>query len=238
MNREREMEATEIKKLVGRNAAERYCRSGMKIGMGTGSTAVWAIRRIGELMESGKLTDIIGVPTSSQSELECERAGIPVRTMNDRYIDGKLDLTIDGADEVDQVKALTKGGGGALLIEKVCAYNSDRVVIVIDERKVVAHLGKSFPIPLEVISAARIPVTRALERHGFEVVLREAERKMGAVITDNGNMLLDVRLSDDRSAGELEKLFCGIPGIAENGVFSRLEPIVLIGKGDGSVETL
>lgn len=232
------MEATEIKKLVGRVAAERYCGSGMKIGMGTGSTAVWAIRRIGGLMEEGKLTDIVGVPTSSQSELECERAGIPVRTMNDRQIDGKLDLTIDGADEVDSVKALTKGGGGALLIEKVCAYNSDKVIIVIDEGKMVEHLGKSFPIPLEVIPAARIPVTRALELQGFEVVLREAQRKMGAVITDNGNMLLDVRVPDDRPARELEDLFGRIPGIAENGVFSRLEPVVLVGKSDGSVETL
>jgi ribose 5-phosphate isomerase A len=210
----------------------------MKIGMGTGSTAVWAIRRIGELMEEGKLTDIVGVPTSSQSELECERAGIPVRTMNDRRIDGKLDLTIDGADEVDSVKALTKGGGGALLIEKVCAYNSDKVIIVIDEGKMVEHLGKSFPIPLEVIPAARIPVTRALEQQGFEVVLREAQRKMGAVITDNGNMLLDVRVPDDRPARELEDLFGRVPGIAENGVFSRLEPVVLVGKTDGSVETI
>ncbi|MFP4301513.1 MAG: ribose-5-phosphate isomerase RpiA [Spirochaetaceae bacterium] len=232
------MEGTEIKRVVGRTAAERYCRSGMKIGMGTGSTALWAIRRIGELLEEGRLADIVGVPTSSQSELECERAGIPVRTMNDRWIDGRLDLTIDGADEVDGVKALTKGGGGALLIEKVCAYNSDQVIIVIEEGKLVDQLGKSFPIPLEVIPAARIPVTRALERHGFEVVLREAQRKMGAVITDNGNILLDVRVPDRPSARELEDLFGRIPGIAENGVFSRLEPIVLVGKADGTVDTL
>lgn len=232
------MDETDIKRLAGRTAAERYTRSGMKIGMGTGSTAVWAIRRIGELIEEGSLTDIVGVPTSSQSEIECERAGIPVRTMNDRYIDGKLDLTIDGADEVDRVKALTKGGGGALLIEKVCAYNSDRVVIVVGDGKVVQRLGDTFPIPLEVIPAARIPVTRALERLGFEVRLREAQRKMGAVITDNGNMLLDVRVPHERPARELEELFASIPGIAESGVFSHLDPIVLVAKSDGSVETL
>jgi ribose 5-phosphate isomerase A len=232
------MDETEIKRLAGRTAAERYARSGMKIGMGTGSTAVWAIRRIGELLEEGRLTDIVGVPTSSQSEIECEKAGIPVRTMNDRSIDGRLDLTIDGADEVDAVKALTKGGGGALLIEKVCAYNSDRVVIVVGDGKVVKRLGDTFPIPLEVIPPARIPVTRALERLGFEVTLREAQRKMGAVITDNGNMLLDVRVPEERPARELEELFASIPGIAESGVFSHLEPIVLVAKGDGSVETL
>ena len=125
-----------------------------------------------------------------------------------------------------------------MLIEKVCAYNSERVVIVVDEKKVVGRLGDTFPIPLEIIPAARIPVTRALEREGFEVTLREAERKMGAVITDNGNMLLDVRVPSERPAPELEELFASIPGIAESGVFSRLEPVVLIGRRDGSVEAL
>ncbi|MFP4329252.1 MAG: ribose-5-phosphate isomerase RpiA [Alkalispirochaetaceae bacterium] len=232
------MDATELKRLVGRSAAERYARSGMRIGMGTGSTALWAIRRIGELMEEGKLTDILGVPTSTQSELECERAGIPIRTMNDRLIDGFLDLTIDGADEVDPGKALTKGGGGALLIEKVCAYNSRQVVIVVDEGKLAARLGDTFPVPLEVIPSARIPVTRRLEREGFEVVLREAQRKMGAVITDNGNILLDVRVPVARDALELEDLFGRIPGIVENGIFSRLDPLLLVGRSDGGIETL
>ena len=232
------MDGEEVKKLVGRTAAEKYARSGMKIGMGTGSTAVWAIRRIGELLQEGKLADIVGVPTSSQSELECERAGIPIRTMNDRQIDGALNLTIDGADEVEPSKAVTKGGGGALLIEKVCAYNSEHVVIVVGEDKLTDRLGWSFPIPLEVIPAARIPVTRFLERHGFEVLLREAQRKMGAVITDNGNILLDVRTSERRRAEDLEAFLSAIPGVAENGVFSRFDPVVLVGRADGSVETL
>ena len=232
------MDATELKKLVGRTAAERYVGSGMILGMGTGSTALWAIRRIGELLDAGELTEIIGVPTSSQSELECERAGIPIRTMNDRAVAGHLDLTIDGADEVDPEKALTKGGGGALLIEKVCAYNSDRVVIVVDESKVVDRLGDTFSIPLEVVPTARIPVWNALEREGFEVVLREAKRKMGAVITDNGNILLDVRIPNPKAPQELEELFGRIPGIVESGVFSRLQPIVMVGHSDGGVETL
>lgn len=231
------MDSGEVKRLVGTRAAETYVRSGMKIGMGTGSTALWAIRRIGELLAEGSLSDILGVPTSSQSELECEAAGIPITTLNDRAIDGHLDLTIDGADEVDPAKALTKGGGGALLIEKICAYNSSRVVIVVDEGKLARRLGDSFPVPLEVLPGARIPVTRTLEGEGMEVRLREAQRKMGAVITDNGNILLDVRIPDERPARELEEFFARVPGILANGIFSRIDPILMVGAADGSVET-
>jgi len=208
----------------------------MKIGMGTGSTAVWAIRRIGELLQTGELTGIVGVPTSSQSELECQSLGIPLRTMNDPEIAGSLDLTFDGADEIDPQLNLVKGGGAALLVEKIVAYASGRVVIVADSGKLVENLGIRFPVPLEVLPQARVPVLRALERLGGRPEVREAERKMGAVITDNGNIVVDVYFTDPFVPSEMERDLSAIPGVLGNGVFSRTRPDVLIGRPDGTVE--
>jgi len=208
----------------------------MKIGMGTGSTAVWAIRRIGELLADGTLSIIVGVPTSTQSELECHRLGIPLRSMNDPQIDGSLDLTIDGADEIDPQKNVTKGGGGALLLEKIVAYSSTQVVIVADERKLVSQLGMTFPIPLEVLPAARVPVMHALGKLGGHPVIRLAERKMGAVITDNGNIIIDVRMDRDFDAPAMEARLSSIPGIVGNGLFCGMEPTVLIAYDDGRTE--
>ncbi|MFP4376089.1 MAG: ribose-5-phosphate isomerase RpiA [Spirochaetales bacterium] len=230
------MSSDQTKRLVGYAAVDRYVRSGMKIGMGTGSTAVWAIRRIGELLANGTLTDIVGVPTSSQSELECHRLGIPLRSMNDPQVDGKLDLTIDGADEIDPQRNLTKGGGGALLLEKIVAYSSTGVVIVADERKLVSQLGKTFPVPLEVLPAARVPVMNALTKLGGEPVVRLAERKMGAVITDNGNIIIDVRFGEPFDAPEMEARLATVPGIVGNGLFCRIEPTVLVAYEDGRTE--
>ncbi|HUX13175.1 MAG TPA: ribose-5-phosphate isomerase RpiA [Spirochaetia bacterium] len=230
------MTTEEIKAAVGRRAADDHVRSGMKLGMGTGSTAVWSIRRVGELLRSGKISDIVAVPTSFQSELECNAQGIPVRSLNDPEIGGAIDLTIDGADEVDRGLRLTKGGGAALLLEKIVAYNSSELVIVIDNAKRVENLGLSFPIPLEVHPSARIAVTRGLEERGLGVQLRMAVRKMGPVVTDNGNILLDVTLGSPADPSELEVEFNLIPGILENGLFTRCSPIVYVAKPDGVVE--
>ncbi|MFO8065368.1 MAG: ribose 5-phosphate isomerase A, partial [Spirochaetia bacterium] len=132
------------KQAVGERAAEQFVSSGMRVGLGTGSTAVHAIRRLGTLLAEGSVSDIKGVATSSQSLLEAQAAGIPVFTIDDPLIDGELDLTIDGADEVDGDRNLTKGGGGALLMEKIVDYATKRVVIVCDEAKLVDNLGLIF----------------------------------------------------------------------------------------------
>ncbi|WP_455381449.1 ribose 5-phosphate isomerase A [Salinispira pacifica] len=232
------MNTEEMKTRVGRSAAESHVRSGMKLGMGTGSTAVWSIRRVGELLQSGDLSDILAVPTSFQAAMECHEQGIPVRSLNDPEIGGELDLTIDGADEVDSNLHLTKGGGAALLMEKVVAYNSSTLVIVVDDSKTVSDLGMNFPIPLEVHPEARVTVTRKLEQRGFKVQLRMAVRKMGPVITDNGNILLDVNLEKPTDVGELEREFNLVPGILENGLFTRVEPVVYVGRADGTVDRL
>lgn len=228
----------EAKRTAGYAAADRYVTSRMKVGMGTGSTAVWAIRRIGERLAAGEIAGVTGVATSSQSEIECQELGIPLRSMNDPEIGGRLDVTIDGADEIDRDRRLVKGGGGALLIEKIVAYASSRVVVVAESSKLVDHLGMAFPVPLEVLPAARVPVIEALRRLGAEPVVRLAERKMGAVITDNGNILIDVRFPEPIDPVAMETSLSTIPGVLGNGLFTRVEPIVLIGHDDGSVTEL
>ena len=231
------MGSLEGKKAAGHAAAARVT-SGMKVGMGTGSTAVWAIRRIGERLAAGDLHDVIGVATSSQSEMECQKVGIPLRTMNDPEVGGRLDVTIDGADEIDPDLNLTKGGGGALLIEKIVAYASDAMIVVADESKLVRNLGLAFPVPLEVLPLARVPVMRALVAIGGQPEVRMAERKMGAVITDNGNIVVDVRFPESIDPVEMERRLAGIPGVLGNGLFTQIKPTVIVGSDDGTFRVL
>ena len=246
------MDQNAVKETVGRAAVEALVKSGMKLGLGTGSTAIPAVRYIGELLGEGKLKGIMAVPTSFQTSIECEKYGIPLFTLNSKQINGALDLTIDGADEVDDKNYLVKGGGGALLVEKIVAYASASYAVVVDETKVVEHLGLRFPVPVEVVPEARINVTQALERIGAEVMLREALRKAGPVITDHGNLLLDIRFREVVDPVALEAELNRIPGVVENGFFSGpaafvgqangpgcrtgFHPVVFIGHGDGRVE--
>jgi len=230
------MDQKTMKELVGRTAVDALVKSGMKLGLGTGSTAMPAVRRIGELFSSGVLTDIKAVPTSFQTVIECEKWGIPLYTLNSKEIDGALDLTIDGADEVDPRGFCVKGGGGALLVEKIVAYASSRYAIVVDESKVVDALGLKFAVPIEVVTEARIPVTRSLEALGAEVILREAVRKAGPVITEHANLLLDIRFKERIDPEALEAEIARIPGVVETGFFTRKRPIVFIGRSGGEVE--
>ncbi|MFP4114345.1 MAG: ribose-5-phosphate isomerase RpiA [Spirochaetota bacterium] len=228
----------DAKRAAGYAAADRFVTSNMRVGMGTGSTAVWALRRIGERLAAGEISDVVGVATSSQAELECNQAGIPLRSMNDPEIDGVLDVTIDGADEIDPDRRLIKGGGGALLMEKIVAYASKRFVVVACESKLVDHLGTGFPLPVEVLPFARMPVLKALEKLGARAEVRRAERKMGAVITDNGNIIVDVTFAEPIDPVEMETELVRIPGVLGNGLFTRVDPLVLVGREDGSVTTL
>ena len=232
------MDLSEMKKQVGYAAVDEFVTSGMKVGLGTGSTAVWVVRRLGELLEAGKLKGILAVATSSQTEIECQAAGIPLRSLNDPDIAGSLDLAIDGADEVDEELNLTKGGGGALLIEKIVAYSAKTFIVVVDSSKLVKDLGLGFPVPTEVLREARLPAAKACADLGAEALLRMAVKKMGPVITDNGNILLDLKFAQPFHPRDMETALSLIPGVLGNGIFSRNVTEVLVGHPSGRIQRL
>lgn len=209
--------------------------SGMKIGLGTGSTAMPAVKRVAERIADGTLKDIKAVVTSFQTQLACEEYGIPVYTLNDKAIEGHLDLAIDGADEIDQKNNLIKGGGAAHVREKIVEYNADFLAIIADESKDVQSLGTKFPLPVEIIADARVPVIRALEKLGAKCTLREGVKKAGPVITDNGNMILDCVWENPVDAAEMEEKINGITGVVECGFFTKNHPRAFIARADGTV---
>jgi ribose 5-phosphate isomerase A len=229
-------DATETKKVLGTQAVDRFVRDGMRLGLGTGSTAIWAARRVGALMAEGKLKGVRAVTTSLQTELEARALGIPVVTLNDTALDCALDLTIDGADEVDPACNLIKGGGGALLMEKIVAYASRSLLIIVDDSKLSARLCDRFAIPVEIVVNALEPVSRTLRELGGEVSLRMAVRKAGPVVTDLGNLLLDVTFRRPFDPRRMEDELKLIPGVLEDGLFTKKKPELLIGHADGSVE--
>lgn len=209
--------------------------SGMKIGLGTGSTAMPAVKRLAERIADGTLKDVKAVVTSFQTQLACEGFGIPVYTLNDKCIGGHLDLSIDGADEIDQKNNLIKGGGAAHLREKLVEYNSSFLAIVADSSKDVQSLGTKFPLPVEVISDARVPVIKELEKLGASCVLREGVKKAGPVITDNGNMILDCTWKEPVDPAEMEEKINKITGVVECGFFTKIHPVAFIAREDGTV---
>lgn len=235
------MDQKEQKTLVANTAIDTLIEkgkifSGMKIGLGTGSTAMPAVYRLAEHIKNGDIKDIKAVVTSFQTQNACQDLGIPVYSMNDKIIGGELDLSIDGADEVTPDCFCIKGGGAAHVREKLVEYNSKIFVVVADSTKAVDTIGTKFPVPVEIISEARIPVTNALNLLGAKCVLREGVRKCGPVITDNGNQILDCTWEKPINVAEMEDKINGIPGVVENGLFSKNKPIVFIAKEDGSVE--
>ena len=214
------METSELKKLVGIKAADDLVVSGLRLGLGTGSTAIEAVRRIGERFNSGEIKDIAVVATSFDTKLECQKYGLNVYMLNDPIINGRLDLTIDGADEVDPNWNLVKGGGGALLVEKIIGYVSSRYCIIVDESKLVDNLGEKMPVPLEVIPEALVTVEHALISLGGEPRVRMAKMKAGPVNTERGNIIVDCYLKGFNPE-KMEKELNEIPGIVENGIFSH-----------------
>ena len=231
----------EQKKLAASTAIDRLIEegkifSGMKIGLGTGSTAMPAVTRLSERILDGTLTDIKAVATSFQTTLACQELHIPVYTLNDPEIQGSLDLTIDGADEIGPENSLIKGGGAALLREKITAYNSKAYAIVADSSKAVTSHGTKFPLPVEIIAEARVPVIRELEKLGAKCTLREGVRKAGPVITDNGNMILDCLWEKPVDPAAMEDKINTITGVVECGFFTKLRPVAFIAHEDGTVE--
>jgi ribose 5-phosphate isomerase A len=227
---------SEVKRVLGTQAVDRFVRDGMRVGLGTGSTAIWATRRLGARLAEGSLRDVRAVVTSIQTELEARALGVPVLTLNDASLDCALDLTIDGADEIDPNHNLVKGGGGALLMEKIVAYASRRLLIVADASKLSPRLGAHFAVPVEIVADAVAPASRKLREMGADVTLRIGARKAGPVVTDLGNLLLDVKFAEAFDPRKMENELKLIPGVLENGIFSKMPAELLIADEHGNVE--
>ena len=220
---------------AARRALDEVC-DGMRIGLGTGSTASWFVRLLGEKVRSERLR-LLAVPTSSATAKLARDEGIPLAELND--IDGKLDLTVDGADEFDADLNLLKGGGGALLREKIVTAASSRMFVIADEAKEVRRLG-SFPLPVEIArfswraTAAR--VEEALSDRQYENrigTLRLSDA--GPFETDGGNYILDLAMGEINHPGDLSKALSEVPGVFEHGLFCGLCDCVAVGSEDGSV---
>jgi ribose 5-phosphate isomerase A len=202
-------------------------KSNSIVGLGSGSTAALAIEYIGERLVSGEISNIVGVPTSFQAEVLAKKYGIPLTTLD--AID-HIDIAIDGADEVDPQKNLIKGGGAAHTREKVVDSLADVFVVVVDGNKLVDKLGSTFLLPVEVIPMAVAPVIKQLAKLGGKPELRMAIRKAGPVVTDQGNLVVDVKFESIENPAELEKIINNIPGVLENGLFIGVTDLVLVGE--------
>ena len=236
----------ELKKLVGYKAVDDYVRSGMVIGLGTGSTAAFAVERVGELLKTGELTDIVAIPTSVRTKEQAEACGIPLTTLGtpeSRFSD--LDVAIDGADEVDPQLNLIKGGGGALLREKMVESCAKKFIVIVDESKLCDGLGPGFPLPVEITpfcwehtmrTVAQLPSLK-----GCEAKLRLGSVATGSTVdgdepavTDNGNYIVDLFFTDPiadapRAAEELKDTV----GVVDHGLFCGLTTAVIIAGSDG-----
>jgi len=220
------------KAAAGRRAAE-FVSDGMMVGLGTGSTAEYAIRRLAERVKEDGLR-ITAVSTSLRTELLARESGIALVDINGV---GHIDLTIDGADEIDHAFNMIKGGGGALLREKVVARASRLEVIVIDPAKLVDRLGRNWPVPVEVVPFGWAQTARALHALGCEAKLRGPSEDR-PYRTDNGNVLLDCRFPIIGNPAELEKKINAVPGVVESGLFIGLAHRLIIGHPDGACEVL
>ncbi len=220
---------TQLKQQAGEAAADQV-QSGMVVGLGTGSTAVHAVRRIGALLAAGKLQRILAIPTSEETAREARALGIPLVTLDDHPV---IDLTIDGADEIDPHLNLIKGLGGALLREKVVATASRRFIVVADDRKRVDQLGTRAPVPVEAIQFARRPVGDYLTSLGARVVERQVNGQ--SVITDEGNLLLDSHFPGIENPRELDRLIRSQPGVVEHGLFLGLATEAIIAAPSGLI---
>lgn len=217
---------TLMKQYVGKAAADRV-QSGTIVGLGTGSTTAYAIQYIGERLQSGELKDIKGIPTSFQATVLAKQYGIPLTTLDE--VD-HIDIAIDGADEVDPNKNLIKGGGAAHTREKIVDSLAEVFIVVVDNSKLVDRLGSTFLLPVEVIPMAMTPVMKALEKLGGKPTLRMGVKKAGPVVTDEGNLVIDVKFDALTNPAELEKEINNIPGVLDNGLFVGVADIILVGE--------
>ena len=232
-----ELSPVEKAKSVAAKKAVEFIEDGMRVGLGTGSTAAWMVRCLGERVRTEGLR-ITGVPTSSRTAALAREEGIKVVTLDEAQW---LDLTIDGTDEFDPDLNLIKGGGGALLQEKIVATASDQMIVIADAGKEVQHLG-AFPLPIEVIPFGWMTTKALVEEMlaSLDVLGRETTLRMNGekpFVTDEGNRILDLHLGRIGNARQLALALNQVPGVVENGLFIDICDRVIIGYGDGRLET-
>lgn len=225
------MTMDELKRQAAAGALE-HVRDGMRLGLGTGSTAKHFVELLGERVRAG--LDVIGVPTSETTRADAVRCGIRLTTLDD--ID-RLDLTVDGADEIDPALNVIKGGGGALLREKIVATASDRMIVIADESKWVESLGR-FPLPVEVIpfglAATRRALAEACAECGVSGQLVVRKGKDGHVfVTDGGHWIVDAHLGRIADAPRLARALNAIPGVVEHGLFIGLVGVAMLAGPKG-----
>lgn len=224
----RDRSAHDQEKQTVAQASLRFVTDGDIVGLGTGSTASYAVKFLGERVRGG--LKIAGVPTSNKTKELASSLGIPLTTLDQV---AQIDVTIDGADEFDPQLALIKGGGGALLHEKIVAFASRRLVIIADSSKQVPVLGR-FPVPVEVIAFAQPMVRRKVEALGASVTLRVAGD--APFLTDEGHHILDCHFSSIPDVPALARKLSDMPGIVEHGLFVHMATVVLVAKGADVLE--
>ena len=223
---------TQMKKIVA-DAAIKEVESDMILGLGSGSTAALMIKSLAEEIISGKLRNIKGVATSFQSEVLALELNIP---LIDLASVSQIDLAIDGADEVDPRFQLIKGGGACHVREKLVASKANRLLIVVDETKLVQNLNQSFPLPVEVLPNAWKQVEEEISEMKGSSSLRMATKKAGPIVTDQGNLILDVFFDGGiKNPKDIELSLNNIPGVLENGLFVDLTDKVLVGKIENNI---
>jgi ribose 5-phosphate isomerase A len=222
------VDIADMKRRAGERAVD-FVASGMVVGLGHGSTTIFALRRIAELLHRGELHDVVGIPTSTHVERDARELGIPLTTLNEH---GVIDLTIDGADEVDDDLNLIKGGGGALLREKIVAQASRREIIVVDQTKLSPTLGIQWPLPVEVIPFGWRSQAAYLESLGAEISLRRTEDG-SPFHTDQGNLILDCNFGPISAPAQLAAQLNRRAGVVEHGLFLGLASDVIVGTDEG-----
>ncbi|NJL93396.1 MAG: ribose-5-phosphate isomerase RpiA [Anaerolineae bacterium] len=215
---------TPFKQQAAEHAVLTFVRSGMVVGLGTGSTSLFAIRKLGARIQAGSLQDVVGIPSSSESAELARQAGIPLATLENHP---QIDLTIDGADEMDPALNLIKGGGGALLREKMLIQASQQFVVIADASKQSSALGSHWPIPLEVI-----PFGWTSQVHFLEGLGGQPQQRMGAdgtpYRTDQGNYILDCAFGPLEDPAKLARLLEARAGIVEHGLFLGLATCAIV----------
>ena len=214
-----------MKRIAAQKAVE-FVENDMIVGLGTGSTVKYALKNLGERVQEG--LSIKGIPTSNETKKIAMKYNIPIVSLSEYP---EIDITIDGADEVDSNLNLIKGGGGALTREKIIAYHSKMVIIITDDSKVVKSLGIDFPLPIEVVKFEWQATKRAIEKIGCNVELRKIFDD--PFITDNGNYILDCEFERINDPEQLEQDINMIPGVVENGLFIGVATKVIVGSKKG-----